>query len=475
MRQLEMNRLAARHFYACLKDAQYPDGLAYYQSRGLLTQTITKFGLGFAPDSFTSLRDLLFSHGFSGAEMLEAGLVIQSAKNGKYYDKFRNRVMFPVIDVKGNVVAFSGRVLDDSKPKYMNSPETLLYKKTQTVFGLNLAKQNNDALIILVEGNIDVVMLHQAGFSNAVAPLGTAFTKEQARLISKYAKTVVVAFDIDKAGIKATDKAIAYLEELGVSVRVLQMQGAKDPDEFIRKFGKDRFAMLISGARNPTEYALENLKQGLDMSNPTDRAEYLKKAVTVVAKVSGDMEREIFISSLARFAELPSETVRSAVKRERARNIKNQQTRMVEDETRKLTGVRDTVNPQRAAHLRAARAEEGIIALLAKNPDLAGLLRQKLPPEQMVTDFNRKVYALYLERLESGLSADMMMGEYFSPAETAQVVKILNTQILSDDPKGQLTDYLKVLDEEKRKSEEVSSMSAESLHERLKQMKRREE
>ncbi len=472
-RQLEMNKLAARRFFANLKNPATPQGMQYFLGRGLSRETITRFGLGFAADSFTDLRDHLRAAGYSYEEAFEAGLLMRSEKNGNYYDKFRNRVMFPVIDVRGNVVAFSGRVLDDSKPKYMNSPETLVYKKGQTVFGLNFAKQNTDGRIILVEGNLDVASLHQAGFSGAVAPLGTAFTKDQARMISKYASTVVVAFDMDKAGLKATDKAIAYLEELGVTVRVLQMMGAKDPDEFIKKYGKVQFERLINGSKNPVQYSLDKLAAGRDLSDITQRTEYVRKAVAVVAQIPSEIERDMFAKILAKQADVSVDSVRSEIKRARTRYVKQVKQQQLDAASPGFAPV-DRVNTQRSSNLRAAKAEEGIIALLAKFPDRAPWLRERLKSEDFITDFNRRVYDFFMEKIAQGVTPEALISAHFEGAEVARIVQMLNTVVCAGDPMGQFEDYLRVLRAEGNKKTEVGKQSPEQLQKMLEQKKRRD-
>ncbi len=469
-RQIEMNKLAARLFVNNLRNPETPEGLAYFTGRGLSKAAITRFGLGFAADSFTDLRDHLKAAGFSYEEAYEAGLLIRSQKNGKYYDKFRNRVMFPVIDVRGNVVAFSGRVLDDSKPKYMNSPETLLYKKSQTVFGLNFAKQNNEGVIILVEGNLDVVSLHQAGFSGAVAPLGTAFTREQARMISKYAQTVVVAFDMDKAGIKATDKAIGYLEELGITVRILQMQGAKDPDEFIKLYGKERFARLVSGSKNPTEYALENLAKGRDLEEITQRTEYVRKAVELLAKIASDIERDLFCGILAKQTELSVDAIRSEVARARGKYVKLVKKQQLEQQTPNIENIM-RVNPERAANLRAAKAEEGIIALLSRFPDRCQWLTERLRAEDFVTEFNRSVFEFFVEKISEGTAPENLISAHFDVAQVSRITQILNTHVYAGDPMPQFEDYIKVLAAEKQKHTEIGEISPEQLKKMLEQRK----
>lgn len=466
-RQLEMHKLAARRFFEHLKDPNTPQGIQYFIGRGLTPNTITRFGLGFAPESFTDLRDFLRQNGFRDEEAYEAGLLIRSQKNGKYYDKFRNRVMFPVIDVRGNVVAFSGRVLDDSKPKYMNSPETLLYKKSQTVFGLNFAKQNTEERIILVEGNLDVATLHQAGFDGAVAPLGTAFTKEQARMLSKYAKTVVVAFDMDKAGIKATDKAISYLEELGVTVRVLQMNGAKDPDEYIKKHGKERFAMLLEGSKNPTQYALDKLAAQYDLSDVTGKTEYIRKAVKVVASVASDIERDLFCTILGKQTDVAVETVRKEVARERDRFVRNTKAHIIEQETAGAHPLVDRVNPERVQNMRAAKAEEGIIAVLSHSPDLADSVQKQVP--HFLTSFNQKVYSFFLDKIAEGVSPENILTAHFSPPEVAKIMQIINTHLFGEQLGDQLEDYIRILNEELQKKHDPGTQTPEQIKKMLQQ------
>ena len=470
-RQLEMHKIAARHFYENLRRPEGAAGAAYYEKRGLAKNTVTRFGLGMAIDSFDDLRGVLRKNGFRDEEAYDAGLLIKSQKNGKYYDKFRNRVMFPVIDVRGNVVAFSGRVLDDSKPKYMNSPETLLYKKSQTVFGLNFAKNNEDGVIILVEGNIDVVTLHQAGFKNAVAPLGTAFTKEQARMLAKYAKSVLIAFDMDAAGRKAAEKAIGYLEEVGVTVRVPEFTGAKDPDEFIRKYGKDRFAMILTGSKNPTQFALDKLKTQYDLTGITGKTEYIRAAVKVLAEVSSDIERELFCGILAKQTELSPETVRLDVDRARKRYVSRARADLLRRESPTENRRYDPVNPDRSSHLRASKAEEGLIALLSRHPDLADAAAKEAPPEIFVTGFNRKAYEFYLTRLQNGEPTDGVLSAHFDPAQAAWIFRIINTDVPGDDPLRQIKDFANVLREEREKQIDPGSMSADDLQKLI--MKRR--
>ena len=258
MRLLAANREAARFFNSCLMQEKNRHALEYFLSRGLSMNTIRHFGLGYAPNEWRSLLEHLRSKGFTDEELVLANLARRSDKDGRvsYYDNFRNRVMFPIIDLRGNVIAFGGRVMDDSKPKYINTSDTLVYKKSNGVFALNFAKNANDNKLILVEGYMDVIALHQAGFTNAIACLGTAFTSEQANLLARYAEEILICYDNDEAGKKATEKALGVLGKTGVKLRVVKMDGGKDADEIIRKHGKERFDALLGKAANRTEYRL---------------------------------------------------------------------------------------------------------------------------------------------------------------------------------------------------------------------------
>ncbi|MBQ3259296.1 MAG: DNA primase, partial [Clostridia bacterium] len=252
VRILEANREAARIYHKCLYSEQGKMALDYYHSRGYTDATIRHFGLGYAPDSFWFLRDELRKKGFHDEELRVAWLCGRSQK-GSIYDLFRNRVMIPIIDVRGNVIAFGGRVLDDSKPKYLNSGDTLVFKKTNNLFALNFAKQGKTDNLILCEGYMDVIALHQAGFTNAVAALGTSFTMEHARLLARYTDEVVLVFDADAAGQKGAQRAIGMLREIGMRVRLITVPDGKDPDEFIKRNGAERFKLLLDRAANDVE------------------------------------------------------------------------------------------------------------------------------------------------------------------------------------------------------------------------------
>ena len=255
-RMYDINKEAARFFNSYLFSEEGKEGLEYFKSRGYKKSTIIHFGMGYAPNKWDGLLKHMRQKGYSYEELYEANLAYKSTKDDRvrYYDAFRNRAMVPIIDVRGNVVAFGGRVLDDSKPKYINTSDTLVYKKSLGVFGLNFAKNSKERKLIIVEGYMDAISLHQAGFDNAIACLGTAFTGEMAHLLARYTDEVILSYDADEAGQKATDRAIGVLNSIGMKLKVARLTGGKDPDEILRKYGPERFRSLIEGAANDIEF-----------------------------------------------------------------------------------------------------------------------------------------------------------------------------------------------------------------------------
>lgn len=471
-RMYEMHKLAARFFYQNLISPKGKEGLDYLLNRGITKESIVRYGLGFAPDSFNALKDHLREKGFAPDEMLAAGLLARSERSSSTYDKFRNRVMFPVFDLRGNVVAFSGRILGDGQPKYLNSPETDIYTKGNCVFGLHLAKNEPEGTLILCEGNLDVVSLSQAGFTGAVAPLGTAFTKEQARILAKYAKTVVVAFDNDSAGLKATDKAIRFLEEQGIPVRVLQMSGAKDPDEFIKTYGKERFAMLIKSSRTPVEFQLEKLKAGMDLNDTAMKVEYLRQAIGVLTGIESAVERDVYVLKLSKELGISSESVRGEVNKVFKRKKTAAQRKEIRTGEQELKGTYDRVNPERAGAPRAARAEEMAIAILVRHADLWQFAEKELPPELFVTGFNRRVYEFLLEEYRNQPEAvTPVFAKAFDEKEMARISFFINTPVLHGEPKGQFRECVEILKSEGAKRVDTNAMTPEQLMQQIKEIK----
>ncbi len=295
----KMNAQAARFFYKNLMSEQGKIAQSYFANRGLDPKTVTSFGLGFATSSFDGLTNHLTNLGFDVNDMISAGLARKSEKTGKVYDFFRNRIMFPIIDVRGNVIAFGGRVMDDSLPKYLNSPDTAVFNKSRTLFALNFAKKSCSERMILCEGYMVVIALHKAGFTNAVAALGTAFTVSHAKIMARYTKEVVLCYDSDGAGQKATAKVIEILANENIRMKVLKIPGAKDPDEFIKKNGAAAFGKLLDGSQNSVLYKIETLKSRYDKDNIDQRIELISKMAEIFADIDNPIEQEVLVKDTA--------------------------------------------------------------------------------------------------------------------------------------------------------------------------------
>jgi len=408
VRVLEANREAARFYHAMLTDPKGTVGLQYYRGRGYTDSTIRHFGLGYAPDSGWALRDALRAKGFTDEELIAAWLCKRSERV-HLYDVFRGRIMVPIIDIRGNVIAFGGRVLDDSKPKYINTSDTLAYKKSDNLFALNFAKSSLGKMpdggtqLILCEGYMDVIALHQAGFTNAVAALGTSFTAEHARLIARYAAEVVLTFDADAAGQKGTGRAIDLLRETGVRIKVVRVPDGKDPDEFIKNNGAERFRMLMENSANDVEYRLLELGRQFDLATADGQARYLKGAAELLAGLSSPIERDVYAGKIAAEVGVTKSALLDQIRQVGRRRARKQEGQQLSQAVRQSAAAVKKVNPEAETHWRAARAEEALIGLLIRNPDYIGRVADALPPDGMVTAFNRTLYGLLVTRHQNGL------------------------------------------------------------------------
>lgn len=400
-RVLEINRLAARYFFDNLSKPEGRPGLEYLKSRQLRPGTIRHFGLGYALPGWDNLKNYLLNRGYTEQELVAAD-VVKRGKKGGLYDSFRNRVMFPIIDIRGNVIAFGGRVLDDSKPKYLNTNDTVVYKKSRNLFAFGFAKAAGKRKLILTEGYMDTIAVHAAGFENAVATCGTALTAEQARMMAGIADEIIIAYDSDGPGQTATRRAMNILSQAGLTSRVLKMEGAKDPDEYIKKFGAARFGVLLEQSENVMDYQLEELLRQYDITTSNGKIEYLRRSAALLAEVERQDEREIYLNRIAKQLDLGVDTVRSSV--EAARN--NRSRRQQQQLFRKVAGSqavnRDPVNPEKARYPKQVRAEEEIIAYLMEFPAEIPKTEEKLPPEYFVSAFNRRVYQRLLEGYHQG-------------------------------------------------------------------------
>lgn len=457
---LAANRAAAKFFHAQLYTEQGRQALDYFLDRGLAPETIRHFGLGFAPNDWRALKRHLNEQGFDDVLLESANLLRRSDKNGKvsYYDNFRNRVMFPIIDPRGNVIAFGGRVLDDSKPKYINTSDTLVYKKSNGVFALNFAKNGNDGKLIIAEGYMDVIALHQAGFTNAVACLGTALTKEQANLLSRYADTIVLSYDADEAGQKATARALGIFGTTGMEIKVLHLEGGKDPDEIIKNYGAQRFQAIIDGAANDTEYRLLKARQGIDLATDDGKVKYLSAAAEILAEIGSPVEVDVYASRLAHELGVDKLAIQSQVKYKREGLKKRRAVKREQEQTRLLINGQNTKNPERAQHLRAAKAEETLIASLMRNPDFYNKLKDGLSADYFVTALNRRIFSVVLSRLEEGGNTEpYFLSSEFTPDEMDEVERIFRSAVQLSNTVDECADCIKILKEEKNKPETVKA------------------
>ena len=446
----DINRDTARFFHSFLMSPGGKWALDYLTGRGLTVKTIKHFGLGAAPDSWDALIHHLKEKGYTESDMLAANVIGKSNRGG-FYDRFRKRVMFPIINIRGNIVAFSGRAMpgeDKQGGKYVNTADTPVYKKSENLFGINFAKSVCSERVILVEGNMDVISLHQAGFENTVAPLGTAFTTEQANLLSRYTKEIVLMLDADAAGQKAVRRASGLLENTGLSVRVVVVPDGKDPDEYIKKNGKERFAALLEGAVSDMEYKLLTAAKDIDLNSEDGRLKYLAAAAEIIAATDDIMTRDIYIGRLSEKYGVSRTALTTRVNELRKRNSRQKQKKEISDIIRpKFT--KDDINPERRKSVKGTAAEETLIAVLLKNPDFYKIALDKLPPEKMLTSLNRRIYETIISVLEHGGSLDISaFAEKLLPAEIGYLVSLQNSEKAGKNPEIVLKDCIGVILEE---------------------------
>ena len=461
-RMLELNREAARWFYACLNGPGGAKAAAYLDKRGITRKTANRFGLGAAPEGWDNLLKAMREKGFTQDELLAAGLVTAGQRrkeNGtrSVYDKFRDRLMFPVIDIRGEVLGFSGRALnDDQEPKYLNSPETLVFSKRRTLFGMNLAKNTKRGSILLVEGNIDVVTLHQAGFDNAVASMGTALTTEQTRLISRYAKEIVICYDNDPAGKKATERALDLLKNSEFSVRVLKLpdrivdgKAVKiDADDFIRLRGSDAFEQLLSGSGGGMEFRLGELRDKFDLTDDMQRLEYLRAVCNMLAEIASPVEREVWCSRAAAGCGVTADALKQEVERQRNRNLKNSRKQYERSMARPARNAQPQEKKLRYDDIRSAVAEEGVIRLLLLDP---GMIPEcSLEAEEFTSPILRRIYEDLRRRQKEGRSVTpSALAAGMEEGEAALLTELLNKPESGGKARETLRDYTDVIRREK--------------------------
>ncbi len=472
----EANREAARFYHKQLYSPQGRQALEYLRGRGLTEKTIIHFGLGYSPSERFELVNYLKGKGFSQEELFAANLANQS-KRGYAFDRFSDRVMFPIIDLRGNVIAFGGRIMSDIKPKYLNTSDTPVFNKSRNLFAMQFAKNKANGQLILAEGYMDVIALHQAGFENAVATLGTALTNEQAMLIKRYCDEIVICYDADEAGQKATQRAIDILRPTGLNIRVLTVPNGKDPDEFIRSHGNQgsaRFRMLLDKSGNDIEYRLAKLRTGYNLNISAQKVEFLTKAASLIAGIENPVEQDVYITSLSGELDVRKDAFSRLVEKDsgkRNRQMKKEQQKKIYGD---LSAVNDRLNTEKHLNLRAANAEEALLSLMILNPDTALRLKDSLEPEVFMTRFDRNIYEVLRKRLMEGQEISMSdISGSFSTDEMSRIARMLASHPRENDPDAAAEEYISVLREEAQRltPEQAASADNDTIMEQLRKLK----
>ena len=466
-----LHKEAARFFHSQLYAPVGANALQYAASRGMPKSILTKFGIGYAPDSWTDLVDYLRSKDYTDQELRDSGLVTVSKKNGNLFDRFRDRLMFPIIDVRGNVIGFGGRIMnnaDKDAAKYLNSPETLIFNKRKNLFALNLAKKSKLGYLILVEGYMDAIALHQYGFDCAVASLGTALTEDGANLLSRYTDQVVLIYDGDEAGQNATQRAIPILEKAGLQVKVLKMRDAKDPDEYLKKFGADRFRILLEESANRVEYQLNAILRKYDLRDDEQKVQYLQESAELIGSLSSAVQREVYGGRVAEAAGISQDAMKlevdRALKRRTYKEKKNQ-------EKIDLSPARNLQPKERSIrynNLRSARAEEMVLGQILREPALIAQIPD-LKAEMFSSSYLGRAFTQLTERYRQGLQVNLGILTDFTPEEMSQIAGIVQQQGPVNE--RSLQDCAAVIREEYQKSQTKTEDDIMRLREKLQKSK----
>ena len=430
-----LHKEAARFFHAQLYAPIGSHALQYALGRGMSRGILTTFGVGYAPDSWDSMVKAMKAKGYTEEELKESGLVTVSQKNGNLFDRFRDRLMFPIIDVRGNVIGFGGRTLKNDKDtaKYLNSPETIIFNKRKNLFGMNLAKKTKQGSFILVEGNIDVVALHQYGFDNAVASLGTSLTEEQAALMSKYVEQIILIYDGDNAGQNATKRAIPILEKAGLQVKVLQLKDAKDPDEFLKKFGADRFKLLLNESSNRVEYQLNAILQKYDIREDEQRVKYLQESAELISTLPSAVQQEVYGHRVAEVAKISFESMQREVEKARKRRFAREKKRQEAIDLAPAKALQPKSRTIRYDNMKSAMAEERILAQAMQEASLLAKAKV-LTPQMFSSPLLGKVFGQLMERYQQGMEVSIGVLSDLSSEEMSHVAGIVGryTDVISE-------------------------------------------
>ncbi len=471
---LEMNREAARFYYSELTKPSGKAALDYLLGRGLEPKTIKHFGLGYAPNDWTKLTDLLASKGFQYEDMVAAQLSRKSEKSERYYDVFRDRVMFPIIDLRGNVIGFGGRKMSGDGPKYYNSPDTPVFKKTKNLFALNFAKKQKLERLILCEGYMDVIAMHQAGFTEAVASLGTSLTSDQCRLASSYVDEAVLAYDSDEAGQKATKRAVLLLDEVGIRAKVLTIPDAKDPDEYIKKFGGTRFKKLVEQSTGSTEYELSKISSKYDTGTPEGKIMALKDAVALISEIKRPIEREIWAAKLANDYGTTKEGILLQVQSKIKRDAKAKATRSLNGQNIQVSTFGGTV-PEKLRNPAAAAAEERLLGSVMRNPDVLSTVSTLISPDVFVCELYRRFYEKLLESMSSGIELSVsVFNQDFTLEQQGVIARLTGlareNQYLAEDAIDSAKTMLRL--KERKSDQEIGELSGAELVEYIENIRK---
>ena len=466
-----MHKEAARFFHSRLYAPIGANALQYATGRGMPKSILTKFGIGYAPDSWTDLVDYLRSKNYTDQELRDSGLVTVSQKNGNLLDRFRDRLMFPIIDVRGNVIGFGGRIMnssDKSAAKYLNSPETLIFNKRKNLFALNLAKKSKLGYLILVEGYMDAIALHQYGFDCAVASLGTALTEDGANLLSRYTEQVVLIYDGDEAGQNATQRAIPILEKAGLQVKVLKMRDAKDPDEYLKKFGADRFRILLEESANRVEYQLNAILKKYDLRDDEQKVQYLQESAGLIGSLSSAVQREVYGGRVAEAAGISEDAMRLEVNRALKRRTYQEKKKQEKIDLSPARNLQPKEKSIRYSNLRSARAEEMIIAQVLREPALFAQIPD-LQPEIFSSEFLGRAFRQLRDRYHQGLDVSLGGLSDFTAEEMSHLAGISQQQGPVNE--RSLLDCTNIIREEYQKSQTKTEDDLMRFREKLQKSK----
>ena len=466
-----LHKEAARFFHSKLYAPEGKAALEYAMGRGMPKSTLTTFGIGYAPDTWTALVDALRKKGYTDEELKDSGLVTVSKKNGSLFDRFRDRLMFPIIDVRGNVIGFGGRIMkkDDEAAKYLNSPETLIFNKRKNLFALNLAKKSKQGYLILVEGYMDAIALHQYGFDCAVASLGTALTEDGANLLSKYTDQVVLIYDGDEAGQRAAQRAIPILEKTGLQVKVLQMRDAKDPDEYLKKFGADKFKLLLEGSSNRVEYQLNAIRKKFDIREDDQRVKYIHESAEMICTLGSAVQREVYGRRVAEAAGITYEAMKLEVDKAFKRRIGREKKRQEQIDLAPVKNLQPKARTIRYDNMKSAMAEESVLALIIKEPALIEQTKS-LSASEFSSPLLGKAYGQLLQRYQQGLEVNLGVLSDMEPEEMSHLAGIVQRQ---DGPVNEdaLADCIRTIRAEHQRTQVSSDDDLLALRNKLKESK----